>query len=85
MFKDIDFYRSCVDGWTLGFALAKGLIRGLTCCSNPSSKILVYYQFLDVSWRSLCLCPSASTVALLHLLDSATAHRKAPLLPNRVD
>ena len=34
---------------TLGFALAKGLIRGLTRCPNPSSKISLYYPFLDVS------------------------------------
>ena len=34
---------------TLGFALAKELIRGLTCCPNPSSKIPAYYPFLDVS------------------------------------
>ena len=34
---------------TLGFALAKGLIRGLTRCPNPSSKILTCYPFLDVS------------------------------------
>jgi hypothetical protein len=37
-------------GRTLGFALAKGLIRGLTCCPNPSLKISTYFPFLDVSW-----------------------------------
>ena len=37
------------NGRTLGFALAKGLIRGLTRCPNPSSKTLLYFPFLDVS------------------------------------
>ena len=36
-------------GQTLGFALAKGLIRGLTRC-QPAVEILTYYLFLDVSW-----------------------------------
>jgi len=45
-----------IGGWTLG------LIRGLTRYPNPSSKILACYPFLDVSWRSLCLCPSVSTL-----------------------
>jgi len=38
---------------TLGFTLAKGLIRGLIRCPNPSLEILVYCPFLDVcggSW-----------------------------------
>jgi len=35
-------------GQTLGFALAKGLIRGLTRC-QPAIEILTYYLFLDVS------------------------------------
>ena len=33
---------------TLGFALAKGLIRGLTR-RQPVLEILTYYPFLDVS------------------------------------
>ena len=36
------------NGQTLGFALAKGLIRGLTRC-QPAVEILTYYLFLDVS------------------------------------
>jgi hypothetical protein len=35
--------RRWIGGRTPDFALAKGLIRGLTCCPNPMPKILVYY------------------------------------------
>ena len=38
---------------TLGFAVAKGLIRGLTRCPNPSLLILTCYPFLDVSYGVL--------------------------------
>ena len=38
---------------TLGFALAKGLIRGLTRCPSPSLLILTCYPFLDVSYGVL--------------------------------
>ena len=38
---------------TLGFALVKGLIRGLTRCPNPSLLILMCYPFLDVSYGVL--------------------------------
>ena len=50
----ISEWQSVVAFGTLGFALAKGLIRGLTRC-QPVLVILVYYPFLDVSWRSPCV------------------------------
>jgi len=46
--------------WRPGFALAKGRVGGLTCYHNSSSKVLVYYPFLEVS-RSLCAL-TASTL-----------------------
>ena len=40
------------DARTLGFALAKGLVRGLARCFNPSSKDAMYCPF----WKSVrCL------------------------------
>lgn len=49
----------------MGFALAKGLIRGLTRCPNPSSYwILVYYPFLDVC-EGVRAVPTVSTLNAL--------------------
>ena len=44
------------DGQTLGFALAKGLVRGLTRCPNPPSRFYgTTYFWMNVRESVLCL------------------------------
>ena len=55
-------------GQTLGFALAKGLVRGLTCC-KPAVEILVYYLFLDVCGgvHTVSICQQTAVFDLAHI------------------
>jgi len=53
------------DGQTLGFALAKGLVRGLTRYPNPPSRFYSTTQFwMNVGEPVLCLAVDTS-----HALD----------------
>jgi len=57
--------RSGEVGQTLGFALAKGLVRGLTRCPNPPSRFYSTTHFwINVGESVLCL-----TVDTSHALD----------------
>ena len=66
-------------GGTVGFALAKGLIRGLTRYPNPSSIILVSPQWYSGSWRPIRQeDPGPTWRHRVSLGWSPAAHRSRP-------